>query len=127
MGAYNRTLGEPCCASRLLLRDILRGRWDFPGHVVSDCGAIDDIHRHHHVTKNAAESAALAVRNGCDLNCGCTYNDLVVAVRDGLISEAAAWYLVWMLRSAASWPRRSSSASSIRRKSCRGPKLRRPS
>ena len=88
MGAYNRTLGEPCCASRLLLRDILRGRWDFPGHVVSDCGAIDDIHRHHHVTKNAAESAALAVRNGCDLNCGCTYNDLVVAVRDGLISEA---------------------------------------
>jgi beta-glucosidase len=88
MGAYNRTLGEPCCASRFLLRDILRDRWDFKGHVVSDCGAIDDIHRHHHVTHNAAESAALAVRNGCDLNCGCTYNDLTVAVRDGLISEA---------------------------------------
>jgi len=88
MGAYNRTLGEPCCASKLLLEDILRGRWGFKGHVVSDCGAIDDIHRHHHVTRNAAESAALAVRRGCDLNCGCTYNDLVVAVRDGLITEA---------------------------------------
>ena len=88
MGAYNRTLGEPCCASHLLLVDILRGRWGFRGHVVSDCGAIDDIHRQHHVTKNAAESAALAVHLGCDLNCGCTYNDLTVAVRDRLITEA---------------------------------------
>lgn len=88
MGAYNRTLGEPCCGSRLLLVDLLRGRWGFQGHVVSDCGAIDDFHHHHKVTKNAAESAALAVKNGCDLNCGCTYNDLVVAVRDGLITEA---------------------------------------
>lgn len=89
MGAYNRTLGEPCCASRRLLGDILRGQWGFRGHVVSDCGAIDDIHQHHRVTGNAAESAALAVREGCDLNCGCTYHDLVVAVRDGLITEAA--------------------------------------
>ena len=88
MGAYNRTLGEPCCASKFLIGDILRGRWKFQGHFVSDCGAIDDFHQHHKVTKNAAESAALAVINGCDLNCGCTYNDLVVAVRDGLITEA---------------------------------------
>ena len=88
MGAYNRTLGEPCCASRLLLGETLRRKWGFRGHVVSDCGAIDDFHQHHHITKNAAESAALAVRNGCDLNCGCTYQDLVVAVRDGLITEA---------------------------------------
>src|SRR5882672_5914652 len=88
MGAYNRTLGEPCCASRRLMVDTLRGAWKFQGHFVSDCGAIDDIHLHHGVTRNAAESAALAVRLGCDLNCGCTYNDLVVAVRDGLITEA---------------------------------------
>ena len=88
MGAYNRTLGEPCCASQFLIGDILRGRWKFTGHFVSDCGAIDDFHQHHKITRNAAESAALAVRNGCDLNCGCTYHDLVVAVRDGLITEA---------------------------------------
>jgi beta-glucosidase len=87
MGAYNRVLGEPACASAFLLGEVLRGRWGFQGHVVSDCGAIDDFHQHHKVTKNAAESAALAVRHGCDLNCGCTYNDLVVAVRDGLIRE----------------------------------------
>jgi beta-glucosidase len=29
MGAYNRVLGEPCCASTLLLRDLLRRRWGF--------------------------------------------------------------------------------------------------
>ena len=88
MGAYNRTLGEPCCGSKFLLGDILRGRWGFQGHVVSDCGAIDDFHQHHKVTRDAAESAALAVNNGCDLNCGCTYNDLLVAVKQGLVTEA---------------------------------------
>ena len=87
MGAYNRTLGEPCCASSYLLLDILRGRWGFKGHVVSDCGALDDIHLHHKVTRNEAESAALAVRNSCDLNCGGTYAYLMAAVKEGLITE----------------------------------------
>jgi beta-glucosidase len=87
MGAYNRTLGEPCCASSFLLMDVLRGRWAFKGHVVSDCGALDDIHLHHKVTGSEAESAALAVRNTCDLNCGGTYNYLLAAVNQGLISE----------------------------------------
>ena len=44
MGAYNRTNGEPCCASKTLLQDILRDEWGFEGYVVSDCGAILDIH-----------------------------------------------------------------------------------
>ena len=88
MGAYNRMLGEVCCGSRLLLVEILRKRWGFKGHVVSDCAAIDDFHLHHKVTKNSIESAALAVRNGCDLNCGCTYNDLLFAVKEGLVSDA---------------------------------------
>jgi beta-glucosidase len=87
MGAYNRVLGEPACASRLLLRETLRDHWGFQGHVVSDCGAIDDFHSHHKVAGNAAESAALAVRMGCDLNCGCTFNDLSVAVREHMIEE----------------------------------------
>ncbi|MDI3508871.1 MAG: beta-glucosidase [Clostridiales bacterium] len=87
MGAYNRTNGEPCCASKTLLKDILRDEWGFDGYVVSDCGAIDDIHMHHKVTKTAAESAALAVNNGCELNCGKTYEYLCQAVEQGLISE----------------------------------------
>ncbi len=88
MGAYNRTLDEPCCGSRLLLETILRTQWKFQGHVVSDCGAVGDFHWHHKVTGNGAESAALAVRTGCDLNCGCTYAYLEEALEKGLLDEA---------------------------------------
>ena len=87
MGAYNRTLGEPCCASQLLLTDILRGEWSFEGHVVSDCGALSDIHNSHKVTRDAAESAALALKAGCDIGCDCVYDSLEEAIRRGLIRE----------------------------------------
>ena len=87
MGAYNRTNGEPCCASPTLLQKILREDWGFEGHVVSDCGAIYDIHAHHKVTNSPEESAALAGKNGCDLNCGRVYPALREAVAQGLISE----------------------------------------
>jgi beta-glucosidase len=88
MGAYNRTNGEPCCGSPTFLQKILRDEWGFNGHVVSDCGAILDFHWNHKITKNAAESAAMAVKNGCDLNCGTTYKALKAAVRKKLITEA---------------------------------------
>jgi len=88
MGAYNRTNDEPCCGSKLLLEDILRGQWGFKGHVVSDCGAIGDFHDHHKVTGSAEESSALAVKRGCDLNCGSTYEALPAALEQGLLSEA---------------------------------------
>jgi len=89
MGAYNRTLDEPCCASELLLKDILRGRWGFKGHVVSDCWAIRDFHLNHKITQTPEESAALALNAGCDLNCGCTYPMLTVAHKKGLVTEEA--------------------------------------
>ncbi|MBQ7540737.1 MAG: glycoside hydrolase family 3 C-terminal domain-containing protein [Clostridia bacterium] len=87
MGAYNRAFGEPCCASKRLLGDVLRGEFAFDGYVVSDCGAICDIHEHHHLTNSPAESAALAVNRGCDLNCGKAYEWLLEAVGQGLVSE----------------------------------------
>lgn len=87
MGAYNRTNGEPCCASKTLLQDILRDEFGFKGYVVSDCGAICDINRNHKVTKDEAESAALAVNNGCELNCGEAYKWLKAAVALELITE----------------------------------------
>ena len=88
MGAYNRTNDEPCCASQLLLVDLLRGEWQFEGHVVSDCGALSDLHQNHKVTQNAAESAALALMKGCDLGCDCVYDELGKAIARGLITEA---------------------------------------
>lgn len=87
MGAYNRVYGEPCCGSKKLLGDILYDKFGFKGYVVSDCGAIADFHNHHKVTKNVAESCALAVNNGCQLNCGKTYTALLQAIELGLISE----------------------------------------
>lgn len=87
MGAYNRVNGEACCASNTLIRDILRGEFGFDGYFVSDCGAICDIDSHHKITKNKAESAALALNTGCELNCGTAYEWLKTAVAMGLISE----------------------------------------
>jgi beta-glucosidase len=87
MGAYNRYLGEACCASMLLLQQILRDEWGFHGYVVSDCGAINDIWEHHKIVKDEAEAAALAVKSGCDLNCGGIYPHLKEAVARKLITE----------------------------------------
>ena len=80
MGAYNRTNGEPCCGSKTLLLDILRKEWGFEGHVVSDCWAIKDFHEGHGVTGGALESVAMAMNNGCDLNCGQLFAYLAEAV-----------------------------------------------
>jgi beta-glucosidase len=88
MGAYNRTLDEPCNASRLLLEDILRGEWGFQGHVVSDCGALTDFHVNHKVTKDAAETVALALKRGCDIGCDHVYDEIPEAIARGLITEA---------------------------------------
>ncbi|MDR3050625.1 MAG: glycoside hydrolase family 3 C-terminal domain-containing protein [Oscillospiraceae bacterium] len=88
MGAYNRTWGEPCCGSAMLLKDILRGKWGFDGHVVSDCWAIKDFYEGHRVTAGPVESVALAVSNGCDVNCGNLFGYCLHAVRDGLLTEA---------------------------------------
>lgn len=87
MGAYNRTNGEPCCGSKTLLKDILRDSWGFDGHVVSDCWAIKDFHEYHKVTNGPVESVALAVENGCDLNCGNLFIYLLEAVKEGKLKE----------------------------------------
>jgi beta-glucosidase len=88
MSAYNRTNGEPCSSSKALLVDILREEWGFKGYVVSDCWAIKDIHENHKVRSSWIESASDAVKAGCDLNCGCTYEHIPEAVEKGLLDEA---------------------------------------
>ena len=85
MGAYNRVNGEPFCASDRLM-DKLK-EWGFDGYFVSDCWAIRDFHEHHHITNNAVESAALALTKGCDVNCGCTYANVLAALDEGLVTK----------------------------------------
>lgn len=119
MGAYNSANGKPCCANRILLEDILRGEWGFEGFVVSDAGAIAAFHRPkqkdllqpdyeaadqeqwgflarqmaamagHGLTRDEVESAAAAIRAGCDMGIG---NDLSLdkvqaALQRGLVTE----------------------------------------
>ena len=87
MGAYNRVNGEPANGSKVLLKDILRDEWGFDGHVVSDCWAILDFHKNHKVTDTATQSAALAMKYGCDLNCGVVYLQVLAALQEGLVTE----------------------------------------
>lgn len=88
MSAYSGVNGEPCSASPTLLTKILREEWGFQGHVVSDCGAIDDILTGHKTVGTPKEAAAAAVTAGCDLCCSRFYVHLVEAVRKGLIPES---------------------------------------
>ena len=87
MGAYNRTNEEPCCAHSYLMEEVLRDKWHFEGHYVSDCWAIRDFHEGHHVTAFPEDSAALALEKGCDLNCGCTYEYILQAYKQGKVTE----------------------------------------
>jgi len=86
MGAYNRVNGEAACASPALQK-LLREEWGFEGHFVSDCGAIKDFFTGHLICKDAVDSAAHAINNGCDLNCGDTYFFVLEAYNRGLVSE----------------------------------------
>ena len=87
MCAYNRLNGQPACASDKL-RDILLKEWKFKGHVVSDCGAIDDIYIRHKYVPTVEQASALGVKGATDLSCGNEYKSLVQAVRSGLITES---------------------------------------
>ncbi|HMR17584.1 MAG TPA: glycoside hydrolase family 3 N-terminal domain-containing protein, partial [Mariniflexile sp.] len=86
MTAYNRVNGKAASASNELY-DILRNKWGFDGYVVSDCGAIADIWKTHKLTSNAPSASALALKTGCDLNCGSSYQFLNEAIKEGLITE----------------------------------------
>ncbi len=88
MCVYNAVNGTPGCASGDLLQARLREQWGFGGYVVSDCGAVDDIHRHHKFKPTLGEAAVSAVKAGTDLTCGTEYKTLVDEVKAGRISEA---------------------------------------
>lgn len=88
MCAYNAFRTQPCCASDILMNDILRKEWKFDGYVTSDCWAIDDFFKNHKTHPDAESAAADAVFHGTDIDCGTdAYKALVQAVKNGKISE----------------------------------------
>ena len=88
MGAYNRTNGEPCCASPKLMK-ILYDEWGFEGYFTSDCWALSDFYKEtgHKIVETRVEAAAMALKAGCDLNCGSVYEKLMDAYEEDLITE----------------------------------------
>nr|WP_301287140.1 glycoside hydrolase family 3 C-terminal domain-containing protein [Sphingobium sp. OAS761] len=95
MCAYNAVDGVPACASQMLMRDYLRRDWGFKGFVVSDCGAVADIHMAgaHGYVATPEEAVAAAVRTGTDLLCEfgregtADPGTTVRAVQQGLLAE----------------------------------------
>src|SRR5690554_5344070 len=69
--------------------DILREEWGYEGMVVSDCWGINDFYlTDNHGTHSTPESAAAdAVNHTTDLECGSVYENLVLAVEQGLVTE----------------------------------------
>ena len=87
MGAYSAVNGEPCCANRRLLTDILRGEWGFRGHVVSDVGAVGDIANRHKFKPNHVEGCLAAIEAGLDLCSEGTYSCLRKEVAEGRVKK----------------------------------------
>ncbi len=97
MCAYNSINGQPACASQFLLDDQLRGKWNFQGYVVSDCGAVRDIANGHHYAPTVEQAVAVSVARGMDNECidfrnkvrdDHDYRPYIDAVKAGYLKES---------------------------------------
>ena len=87
MCAYNRLNNEPCCTSNTYLTGILYNEWQFKGHVVTDCGALNDILDYHKLETDPAIVAAAAVKAGVNLDCSdLLQKNIITAYNRKLIS-----------------------------------------
>lgn len=88
MCAYNRVNGEPCCTGKTLLQNILHNEWNFRGHVVTDCWALQDIYATHKTLPDAVTVAAAAIKAGVNLDCSTLLQDDVLkAIQQNLLTE----------------------------------------
>ncbi|WP_448702638.1 beta-glucosidase BglX [Mucilaginibacter sp. AW1-3] len=87
MNSFNELNGIPATGNAYLQRDILKGKWNFQGFVVSDWGSIGEMVAHG-FAKNKSEAARLAITAGSDMDMEShSYIDnLVTLVNDGKVS-----------------------------------------
>lgn len=87
MNAFNTLNGIPATGDAFLMRDILKGEWDFDGLIVSDWGsAIEMID--HGFAANAKEAARMAMNAGSDMDMEsyAFFNHLADLVEEGAVS-----------------------------------------
>jgi beta-glucosidase len=89
MSSFNDINGVPSTGNKYLLRDILKGKWEFEGFVVSDWGSIGEMINHGTV-KNEYEAALSAITAGCDMDIESRnyIHNLVKLVKDDKVSIA---------------------------------------
>ena len=87
MNSFNDLNGIPATGNKYLQRDILKGKWNFKGFVVSDWGSVGEMIKHGYV-KNNYEAAQAAVTAGSDMDMESrSYrNNLVKLVTEGKVS-----------------------------------------
>ncbi|HEY4618525.1 MAG TPA: glycoside hydrolase family 3 C-terminal domain-containing protein, partial [Flavobacterium sp.] len=67
MNSFNDINGIPATGNKYIQRDILKGKWDFQGFVVSDWGSIGEMVQHG-FCKDGKEAALAAITAGCDMD-----------------------------------------------------------
>lgn len=87
MNSFNDLNGIPASGNAHLQRDILKGKWNFQGFVVSDWGSIGEMVAHGY-SKNRKEAAYSAITAGSDMDMESNayrYN-LAELVKEGRVS-----------------------------------------
>ncbi len=89
MNSFNIIGGIPSTSNHHLLRDILKGEWQFDGFVISDWNSIGEIHNHG-VAADKKEAAYLAINAGTDMDMegDCYILNLKQLVEEGKVSKA---------------------------------------
>lgn len=89
MNSFNELNGIPATGKTYLQRDILKGKWEFDGFVVSDWGSIEEMIPHGYAKDNK-HAAQMAVNAGSDMDMESYLyvNELADLVREGTVKEA---------------------------------------
>lgn len=67
MNSFNDINGIPATANKYIQRDLLKGKWNYKGFVVSDWGSIGEMIPHGYA-KDAGEAAEKAITGGSDMD-----------------------------------------------------------
>ncbi|MEU2198922.1 glycoside hydrolase family 3 N-terminal domain-containing protein [Isoptericola sp. NPDC019482] len=90
MPSYSTVDGLPVTGSPEFLHDLLRSELGFDGLVISDLGAVKQLHTKHRTAEDSLHALAQAIRAGVDLELdnGVSSDEIVSAVRQGVLDEA---------------------------------------